>query len=105
MTGVLVYRYAVDPRHLEHHPSLHGGTAALHRSGSGAKEHAAGAPGGADVEAQGPARRPGSLSWQQVVRDVRSVLSIRSFQVRARSGKWHVPCSKAGGAALLRWLP
>ena len=67
-TAALVYRYAVDPRHLEHHPSLHGGTAGLHRPGSGMGSSAAvAAPAGADVEGQRAAQRSAApLTWQQV---------------------------------------
>lgn len=68
MTAVLVYRYAVDPRHVHHHPSVHG---------------AAASPAGGDVEAA-KARgggAPAQLSRQQVWRDVKSVLAIRSFQL------------------------
>ncbi len=68
LTAALVYRYAVDPRHVHHHPSVHG---------------AAASPAGGDVEAA-KARgggAPAQLSRQQVWRDVKSVLAIRSFQL------------------------
>lgn len=67
-TAALVYCYAVDPRHLEHHPSLHSGTAGLHRPGSGqGSSAAAAAAAGADVEGQKAGQRPAPpLTWHQV---------------------------------------
>ncbi|KAI7836114.1 hypothetical protein COHA_009993 [Chlorella ohadii] len=95
VTAALVYRYAVDPRHLHHHPSLHGGSlGGLTRTGSGmgassagGKSSMAGLPPAADVEGQRPGPRAAApLTWQQVVRDVRIVLGIRSFQIIVLQG-------------------
>lgn len=144
VTAALVYRYAVDPRHLHHHPSLHGGSlGGLARPGSSMGAGSAGSMGrldpgsgtaglsaAADLEGQRPGPRHaapltwqqvrrgdaqwGSLCWQQsdrmwsslcnrhlmsllpplpccapplqVVRDVRSVLGIRSFQIIVLQG-------------------
>lgn len=78
VTAALVYRYAVDPRHLHHHPSLHGGTlGGLSRMGSGmgagsqgwldSSSTAAVVSAAADVEGQRPGPRPSTpLTWQQV---------------------------------------
>ncbi|KAL4436794.1 hypothetical protein ABPG75_003933 [Micractinium tetrahymenae] len=72
LTAALVYKHAVDPRHLNHHPSVHSG------------QHAAvTAPAGSDVEAP-QARtsgKPAHASRDQVWQDVKSVLRIRSFQL------------------------
>ncbi|PRW33724.1 MFS general substrate transporter [Chlorella sorokiniana] len=98
VTAALVYRYAVDPRHLHHHPSLHGGSlGGLSRIGSGIGasskgQHDAGSSvfgpaAAADVEGQRPGLRSATpLTWQQVMRDVRSVLGIRSFQIIVLQG-------------------
>ena len=48
-TSLLVYKFAVDPRHPHHHPSLHAGTAA-------AAAAAAGPSSGGGKEA-GPGRK------------------------------------------------
>ena len=83
VTAALVYRYAVDPRHLHHHPSLHGGSlGGLARPGSSMGAGSAGSMGrldpgsgtaglsaAADLEGQRPGpRHAAPLTWQQVRR-------------------------------------
>jgi MFS family permease len=94
-TSLFVYKLAVDPRHLYHHPSVH----AQHsvRSGSGGSGSSSGRPAegpltagpapaaGADVESQkagAPLRVAALLSARrQILRDIASVLRVRSFQI------------------------
>ncbi|EFN58437.1 hypothetical protein CHLNCDRAFT_140406 [Chlorella variabilis] len=93
-TAALVLRFAVDPRHLHHHPSLHGQQAyraAAAGSGPTAGRPGAGSPSGgaatgADLEQAGAAAAGGVrgaplLVRRQVWRDIKSVLRIRSFQI------------------------
>lgn len=94
VTAALVLRFAVDPRHLHHHPSLHGQQAyraAAAGSGPTAGRPGAGSPSGgaatgADLEQAGAAAAGGVrgaplLVRRQVWRDIKSVLRIRSFQI------------------------
>lgn len=71
LTAMLVFRFAVDPRHMHHHPSVHGVAAA-----------------GTDVEAARARSAGGAaqLSREQVWRDIKAVLRIRSFQLIVLQG-------------------
>jgi hypothetical protein len=109
-TSLFVYKLAVDPRHLYHHPSVR--AQHLARGGSGGGGSSSGrqtegpltagpAPAaGADVESQkagGPLRVAALLSARrQILRDVASVLRVRSFQILVLQ----VCCPPPAGACL-----
>ena len=83
LTALLVWRLAVDPRHLEHHPSLHGGAPAP--AGLGADVEAA--PGGSGGSAALQAARAQGVDWRRAWRDAKAVLAIRSFQILVLQGE------------------
>ena len=96
-TSLFVYKLAVDPRHLYHHPSVHAQHLVRGSSGGGGGGGisdrkveppltAGPAPtAGADVESQkagAPLRVAALLSARhQILRDIASVLRVRSFQI------------------------
>ncbi|GAB4813864.1 hypothetical protein N2152v2_000910 [Parachlorella kessleri] len=82
VTSFLVYKYAVDPRHLAHHPSVHGGSPGGHHHVVVAGKEAAAKDWG-----QLPPRPPGSLLRDpQVWADIKHVMAIRSFQIVVAQG-------------------
>lgn len=72
VTAVLVYRFALDPRYPQHHPSVHAGLPSTHlrRSGSGGSGPGRcsgsgdGEPGKAPAAAASPTRRCDERSWR-----------------------------------------
>lgn len=86
LTALLVWRLAVDPRHLENHPSVHGGAGA-----TGAADVEAAASGGGVVLQAG---RAAGVDWRRAWRDAKAVLAIRSFQILVLQG---APIGRSAG--------